>query len=393
MSREPFFKDLGLTSVSHFKIRGSWGQNGSIAGLSNYMYAATIENNAMYSFDPNESSYSNGSKPSSTGNYNLKWETSEQLDFGFDLRMFSDRLSVGFDWYRKETKDLIMPSVRTSAVVGNTISPINAGNVLNTGIELDLSWKDRIGDFTYGISGNLSTLKNKVTYIYPTLTRVAGNSGGSGIGCYFEKDQPIWYMRGYDYQGVDPSNGYPIFRDVDGDGSITDNDKVNIGSAIPDLTYGITLTLGYKGFDLTVFANGTAGNDIAYVVPRSTRMQANTLKYFFDRRWTTAGQNAEYIGAQLHDYDKYVQSSALVFDGSFFKIKQIQLGYNIPAKLLKKTGFLSSVRVYASLDDFFLFTDYPGFDPEVSMSGRGLGLDYGSYPVTKKMTFGINVAF
>lgn len=393
VSREPFFQNLNLTSISHFKIRGSWGQNGSIAGLSNYMYASNIEGNAMYSFDPADQAYVNGSKPSSTGNYNLKWETSEQLDFGFDLRMFSDRLSVGFDWYKKETKDLIMPSVTTSAVVGNTISPLNAGNVTNSGIELDLSWKDRIGNVTYGISGNLSTLSNKVTYIYPTLTRVAGSSGGSGIGCYFEKDQPIWYMRGYDYQGVDPSNGYPIFRDVDGDGSITDNDKVNIGSAIPDLTYGITLTLGYKGFDLTVFANGTAGNDIAYVVPRSTRMQANTLKYFYDRRWTKAGQNAEYIGAQLHDYDKYVQSSALVFNGSFFKIKQVQLGYNIPAKLLKKTGFLSSVRVYASLDDFFLFTDYPGFDPEVSMSGKGLGLDYGSYPVTKKMTFGINVAF
>ena len=392
VSRENFFKNMNLSSISNLKLRASWGRNGSISGLSNYMYASTITSDVMYPFT--ESTYQVGSRPSSTGNYNLQWETSEQLDFGFDLRMLNDRLAFSMDWYKKETKDLIMTSVNSSAVVGNTISPLNAGNVVNKGFEFDLSWKDRIGDdFSYGISANLSTLKNEVTYVYPTLSRVAGTSGGSGVTCYFEKGYPIWYMRGYEYLGVDPSDGSPIFNDISGDGLITDADKTMIGSAIPDITFGLTLNLAYKGFDLVVFANGTSGNDICYAVPRSTRIQANTLKYFYDRRWTTPGQNAEYIAASLPDYANYVQSSALIFDGSYIKIKQIQLGYTVPEKLLDRAKIFKKARVYVSLDDFFVFTEYPGFDPEVSMSGSGLGLDYGQYPTTRRATFGINLSF
>lgn len=391
ISREDFFRNLGAEAISFLKFRASWGQNGSIAGLSNYMYASNIVSNLMYPFA--EGSYQIGSAPSATGNNNLKWETSEQLDFGLDLRMFEDRLAFTMDWYKKETKDLIMSNVTSSLVVGNTISPLNAGNVLNTGFEFDLSWKDKIGDFSYGVSANLSTLHNEVTYIYPTLSRVAGTSGGSGVGCYFEKGYPIWYMRGYNYLGVNPDDGSPVFEDITGDGVISDDDKTMIGSAIPDITYGVTINLAWKGLDFIMFMNGTSGNDICYAIPRSTRMQANTLKYFYDRRWTTPGQNAEYIAASLPDYANYVQSSALVFDGSYLKIKQIQLGYTFPKSLLEKTRFLTNLRVYISLDDFFTFTDYPGFDPEVSMSGSGLGLDYGQYPVTKRMTFGVNVSF
>lgn len=392
ISHENFFKNLNLNWISNLKLRGSWGQNGSLSGLSNYMYAANITSDVMYPFT--ESTYQVGSRPSSTGNYNLQWETSEQLDFGFDLRMLKDRLSFNMDWFRKETKDLIMTTVNSSAVVGNTISPINAGNVLNTGFEFDLSWKDKIGkDFSYGISGNLSTLKNEVTYIYPTLSRVAGNSGGSGVTCYFEKGYPIWYMRGYEYTGVNPANGAPIFKDRTDDGLITDADKTNIGSAIPDITFGLTLNLAYKGIDMVVFANGTSGNEICYAVPRSTRIQANTLKYFYERRWTTPGQNAQYIASSLPDYANFVQSSALVFNGSYIKIKQIQFGYTVPKKYLLKSKVIEKARVYVSLDDYFVFTKYPGFDPEVSMSGNGLGLDYGQYPTTRRATFGINISF
>ena len=391
ISREGWFRD-NVKPVSHLKIRASWGQNGSVAGLGDYMYASVITSNIKYPIAATGGSYAVGSVPSSTGNYNLKWETSEQLNVGLDLRMFKDRFSFTMDWYKKTTKDLIMSGVKSSLVVGNTISPLNAGNVENSGFEFDLSWKDTIGDFTYGISGNLATLKNKVTYIYPTLSRVAGSGGGSGVTCYFEKDYPIWYMRGYQYEGVNPEDGAPIFADLNDDGNINDDDKTMIGSGIPTLTYGITLNLAWKGIDLVVFANGAAGNEICYAVPRSTRMQANTLKYFYDNRWTESNKNAQYIGASLKNYDKYVQSSALVFDGSYFKIKQIQLGYTLPKNLLKKI-FINSLRVYVSLDDFFNFTEYPGFDPEVSMSGRGLGLDYGQYPVTKRATIGLNISF
>ncbi len=392
IAKEKFFRDLPNNPVTELKLRASWGQNGSIAGLSEYMYAATIDSSLKYPLDASSSSYSVGSLPSSTGNNNLKWETSEQFDVGLDLRMWRDRFSFGFDWYRKETKDLIMTSVTSSASVGNTISPLNAGNVVNKGFEFDLGWHDYIGDFSYSISANLSTLDNEVTSIYSTLTRIEGASGGSGVTTYFEKGHPIWYMRGYNYLGVDPDTGYPIFEDVNGDGSISDDDLTDIGSAIPDVTYGITISLAWKGIDFLFFGSGTAGNEICYGVPRSTRMQANTLKEFYDGRWTTVGQSAKYIGAELHDYAKYCQSSAMVFDGSYFKIKQIQLGYTLPSKITKK-AYISNLRVYVSLDDFFEFTDYPGFDPEVSLSGSGLGIDYGQYPTTKKVVFGLNLTF
>jgi len=391
ISRENFFQNMDQSVISHLKFRASWGQNGSIAGLGNYMYASTITTDAMYPFT--ESTYQVASRPSSTGNYNLQWETSEQLDLGLDLRMLEDRMSLSVDWYKKETKDLIMPTVNSSAVVGNTISPLNAGNVVNKGFEFDLGWKDQIGDFSYSINANLSTLKNEVTYIYPTLSRVAGSGGGSGVTAYFEKGYPIWYMRGYEYLGVDPSDGSPIFNDISGDGTINDADKTMIGSAIPDITYGLTLNMAYKGFDLVVFVNGASGNEICWGVPRSTRIQASELKYFYDRRWTTPGQEAEYPAASRPDYANYVQSSALVFDGSYIKIKQLQLGYTVPKQLLDRTNVLSHVRLYVSLDDFFEFTKYPGFDPEVSVSGNGLGIDYGQYPTTRRATFGLNVSF
>ena len=121
-------------------------------------------------------------------------------------------------------------------------------------------------------------------------------------------------------------------------------------------------------------------------------MKANTLKEFYDGRWTTAGDNAKYARSNTSNYDKYLKSSKFVFDGSYFKIKQIQLGYNLPKNLLKQIG-LSNLRLYCSLDDFFTFTKYPGFDPEFTSTGSAMGLDMGSYPSSKKVVFGLNVAF
>ena len=408
VSRENWFRNLGLNAISNFKLRGSWGQNGSIAGLGNYMYASTIASNIKLGMD--KTGYATGSVPNAIGNYDLKWETSEQTDLGFDLRMFRDRLTIGYDYYVKKTKDLIMSNVTSSLAVGGTLSPLNAGNVKNSGHEIEISWRDKIGDFSYGISGNVATLDNEVTYVYETLNRVAGGAGGSGITTYFEKGYPIWYMRGYRYAGVAANDilddtgkvaiteGSPLYYNKDGKkvggNEVNDEDKTMIGSGIPDVNYGITLNLGWKNLSLTVFGSGAAGNEVAYAVPRSTRTQANTLQYIFDNRWTESNRNAKFPSSRLMDwgYAKFLESDAYVFDGSYFKIKQIQLGYNFPKKLIDKIH-LSSLRVYVSLDDWFIFTDYPGFDPEVSMSSNALGIDYGQYPSIKKTVFGLNVAF
>lgn len=390
ISNEKFMENI--KSISHLKLRASWGQNGSIAGLADYMYDATILSDINYPMT-NDVSYSTGSLPSATGNYDLKWETSEQIDLGVDLRMLNDRLSFGVDYYEKKTKDLIVTGITPSLIVGNTTSPMNAGNVKNSGFEFEASWRDNIKDFSYSIKANIATLKNKVTYLHETLERIeSATSAGIGVMNYFEEGHPIWYMRGYKCTGIDSQTGDPVFEDLTGDGIIGDADQTEIGSAIPDFTYGITITAAWKGFDLTVFGSGSHGNDVFAGYNRTSRMKANTLKEFYDGRWTAAGDNAKYARSNPANYDKYLKSSKFVFDGSFFKIKQIQLGYSLPKNLLKKVNF-SNLRLYCSLDDFFTFTKYPGFDPEFTSTGSAMGVDMGSYPSSKKVVFGLNVAF
>lgn len=380
--------------LTHMKLRGSWGQNGSIAGLSNWAYDSVIASTIKYPFT-NAASYSVGSMPSATGNFDLKWETSEQIDLGLDLRFLRDRLSLTADYFIKKTKDLIIPSAsfKPSLIVGNTASPINAGNVENKGLELELSWRDNIGDFHYSISGNIATLNNKVTYLTPMAgDRMSG--GGAGIGTinYFEEGMPIWYMRGYKYAGAG-SDGNPTFYNAAGEvvpaSQIGTNDMQMIGSAIPDFTYGITLTAGYKGFDLTVFGSGSKGNDVFIGYDRTSRTMANRLETFYDNRVSAGGDAILPSNAY---WSQYLQSTAMVYDGSYFKIKQIQLGYTVPKTLLKSLK-LSNVRAYVSLDDFFTFTNYPGFDPEFTATGNAMGIDLGSYPSSKKIVGGINVTF
>lgn len=390
ISNEKFMRNV--KPISHLKLRASWGQNGSIAGLSDYMYDATIQSNIIYPMTK-DVVYNTGSLPSATGNYDLKWETSEQLDFGIDLRMFNDRLGVTADYYEKKTKDLIVTGITPSLIVGNITSPMNAGNVKNSGFEFELSWRDNIKDFNYSVKANIATLKNKVTYLDRTLERI-GSATSAGIGTinYFEEDHPIWYMRGYQCTGIDPETGNPTFADLNGDGMIGDADQTEIGSAIPDFTYGITLNASWKGLDLTVFGSGSYGNDVFVAYNRTSRMKANTVKEFYDERWIKPGDNAKYARSNPSDYDKYLKSSKFVFDGSYFKIKQIQLGYSLPSSLLKKMC-LNSLRLYCSLDDFFTFTKYPGFDPEFTSTGDAMGLDMGSYPSSKKVVFGLNLVF
>ena len=390
LSNEKFMENL--KSISHLKLRASWGQNGSIAGLADYMYDATILSGINYPMS-GDVSYETGSLPSATGNYDLKWETSEQIDLGIDLRMLNDRLSFGFDYYEKKTKDLIVTGITPSLIVGNTTSPMNAGNVKNSGFEFELSWRDHIKDFSYSVKANIATLKNKVTYLHETLERIASTtSAGIGTMNYFEEGHPIWYMRGYECTGIDPQTGDPMFKDKNDDDIIGDADQTEIGSAIPDFTYGITLTAAWKGLDLTIFGSGSHGNDVFAGYNRTSRMKANTLKEFYDGRWIAVGDNAKYARSNPSNYDKYLKSSKFVFDGSYFKIKQIQLGYNLPKNLLKQVG-LSNLRLYCSLDDFFTFTKYPGFDPEFTSTGNAMGLDMGSYPSSKKVVLGLNVVF
>ena len=373
--------------LSHLKFRASWGQNGSLSSLGGYRYATVIASSGNYPTG-NGNEYIQGYAPSATGNNELKWETAEQTNVGIDARLFSNRLSFSADWFMKNTKDLIVTGITPSTVVGNTASPVNAGNIQNTGLEFELGWQDHIGDFSYGIRGNLSTLKNKVTSIHETLSSINGQSFHTyGTITRFEVGKPAWYFYGYEFDKIDPETGNPTFKDINEDGSITDADKTMIGKPISDLTYGITLTAAWKGFDVIVFGTGSYGADIYSCLNRND-YTLNKLTYFTENRWKADNKTGTMPKSGATEMDKYFISSASVFDGSFFKIKQIQLGYTFPQKWMK-TIKVENLRIYASLDDFFTFSDYPGFDPEVT----NMGVDKGSYPTSKKVVAGVSITF
>ena len=392
ISEEKFFQPL-RKAFDSLKFRASWGQNGSLSALSGYSYSTDIALGGLYAFTPGIQ-YTQAAAPSTMGNEDLKWETSEQLNFGFDGILLGGRMTFGVDYYIKKTKDLLVWNTTPSLIIGGATSPINAGNVENKGFEFELGWRDRIGDFSYGIRANLSTLSNKVTYIDPSITRLAGSTFHTYTITYFEQGYPVYYFRGFEFDKINPETGDPMFKDITGDGVVNNDDLTDIGNAIPDITYGVTLTAAYKGLDLTVFGTGSHGNKIFNCINRPDYATSNKMKkVMYDDRWTPSNTNGTKPRAGANDLDKYVDSSAMIYDGSYFKIKQIQLGYTLPKSLLGKVG-VSHVRVYGSLDDFFTFSGYPGFDPEAATNATtGMGVDKGAYPTSKKVVLGFNIEF
>lgn len=403
VSNEKFFADnLSQGAFSLLRLRASWGQNGNINVLNDYRYSTTIAyNSSWYQYGVEDSAPSYGSKPSGLANPDLTWETSEQIDLGLDMRFLNNRLSFTADYFNKKTKDLLV-NINPVPEIGVAETTVNAGSVLNRGLEFETTWRENIGnDFSYSVSANFSTLHNEVTYLDPSIPRLQGATGGvdgtnNPIRTAFEVGQPIWYFRGYQYDGVNPETGEAIIRDVNGDEVISDGDMTYIGKAIPDYTYGVNINLAYKGLDMNLFGAGVGGNDIFTVLYRADTPMRNSLRYYYDNAWTPDNKNASMPDpkAVVNDWH-FWGSSASMFSGAYFKIKQIQLGYTLPEKITGKM-LINRLRFYVSLDDFFTFTKYPGVDPEtatVSTAPERAGFDNGTYPQSKKITFGLNLTF
>jgi len=397
-SNEEFFANIVNTkALSFLKFRASWGQNGNIDVLNGYRYSTTINyNGSWYQYGATDGAPTYGSAPSGLANPDLKWETSEQLDLGVEMRFLNDRLSVNFDYYNKKTKDLLV-SISPAAEVGIGSTTINGGNVLNSGLEFEATWKDRIGkDFTYSVSANLATLHNEVTYLDPSISRLTGTTGGNNpIYTAFEVGQPIWYFRGYKFLGVDQATGKATYETKNADGVPTTADMTYIGKAIPDFTYGLTINLAYKGFDMNILGTGVSGNDIFNTFYRADTPMTNSLKYYYDNAWTPTNTGASMPDPKAVANDwKFWGSSASIFNGAYFKIKQVQLGYTVPTALTQR-ALISKLRLYVSLDNFFTFTKYPGADPETATTSTAssAGFDMGTYPTSKKVTFGLNLTF
>ena len=415
ISNESFFKNaVSENAVSFLKFRGSWGRNGNVAPLSGYQYSATVGIGGFYNFVPGV--LNTGAAPGKMANPDLKWETSEQLDFGLDARFLRGRLSLGVDWYKKTTRDLLVQMTGLPEIGGQQ-QWVNTGEVLNQGFDIELGWRDNIGDFKYSINANVSTIKNEVQNVSSAYPRIDGQ-GISGFNSIlkpaFEKGHPIWYYRGYEYAGVyteDHYSGDAFDKEhlgkalyYDKDGKLTTSpdaakDMKDIGSAIPKLTYGITLNFEYKGIDLSIFGTGAADFKIYNMMCSADSREINGLNVWWKNSTRVENGSITRLGEYPDMYKAstswdFYSSSAALFDGSYFKFKQIQLGYTLPNSLTKKFA-VSDLRFSVSLDDFFVITDYPGADPETSSlnAGQARGFDNGNYPMSKKVVFGVNLSF
>ena len=257
----------------------------------------------------------------------------------------------------------------------------------------------------------MSTNKNEVTYLNPLLTRLPGAGIGTGwTATYMEEGLPIWYYRGYQTNGIfqnqaeidkyiadnalvgyAPVPGDPIVVNNKKDNAINESDMVEIGSPHPKLTFGANLSCDYKNFDLNIFLQGSQGNDIIMGWNRTDRGTSNRPEFFYTDRWTGAGSTNSWFRADLTNPYVY-NSDLMVFNGSYLRIKQIQLGYTMPKEMAQKLH-LAGARIYFSLDDYFTFTKYPGMDPEAgSTENNSQGIDRGMYPTPRKFMTGVSIS-
>jgi len=402
ISNEDFFTRGIITQA---KVRGSWGQNGSLNSLDDnnlFKYNSVITGTAggqPITYTLSDGTVVNAYEPNVLSNKSLKWETSEQLDLGIDLRAFDDKLTFTADYFVKTTKDLIIQGI-PSYSSGNTAPQTNGGAIQNKGFEFDLGLRDRAGDFHYSINANISPITNNVTKLEPVFgSRIGGASVGTGWPnlTMFEPGYSVWHFFGYKTHGIDPATGNPIFVNAAGKdvkaADITDKDKQDLGSAIPDFTYGGSIQLEYKNFDFGLTLNGSVGNKVALGWIRTDKLASNRPTYFYEGRWTKVGDIATKPGANPDA--KTYQSDQYIFDGSFLRIQTIQLGYSIPQSILKQAS-IKSLRLYVSLDNFFTFTSYPGMDPQPTIANNAAnnsGVDRGTYPKAKDIMLGASINF
>ncbi|WP_051949857.1 TonB-dependent receptor, partial [Prevotella sp. FD3004] len=354
ISNEKFFKDIVSTdAVSFLKLRASWGTNGNISVLRNYPYTAAIaKGSSWYQYNVDQIGSVYGSHPDKLANPSLTWETLKQVDLGLDARFLGNRLSFTAAYYDKRTKDLLF-SVSVPSELGFTSVVTNGGTVLNRGLELELGWRDRINDFAYSISGNLTTIKNKVLSLAEGATptyKTDASSTNYKIRTAFEEGHSIWYLNGFVYEGLD-ADGNPKYKDLNGDGEIGTDDMTDIGRTTPSFTYGINITAAWKGFDLMINGYGQGGNKILPVLHRTG--YKNGLKYYLDEARTpeNPGGSIPHPEKIYSPDEPFWSSTGNLFSGNFFRIKQLQLGYTIPANITKKAA-ISNLRLYVSLDDF-----------------------------------------
>ena len=406
--REPFFNFPAWLSIG--KLRYSWGKNGNDnIGDFTYTTLTSMGNNVLFG---RIATKQNGSKANRIANPDLKWEESEQHDLGIDLGFMKDALTLSVDYFIKKTNGMIL-AMPIPSYVGETKPLGNVGDMENKGVEIELGWKGHISDFHYSLKGNVSYVKNTLKNLGNTegFLNFDGIQGIAGGGTRAENGQPFPFFYGYKtdgvFQNMDEVRAYTNadgqliqpkavpgdvrFVDVNGDGQITTDDRTNIGNGTPDWTFGFNANADWKGFDFNIFLQGVHGSDVFDATYRSDVFSGNYPKWMLNR-WTGEGTSDKYPRLSLQDETNWQVSDLYVCDGSYLRIKNMSLGYTLPAKLTRR-AFIERFRIYGMVENLVTWTKYWGFDPEIASGGTSLGIDRGVYPQARTWTVGFNIAF
>jgi TonB-linked SusC/RagA family outer membrane protein len=398
MSHRPEWLDF-------MKLRFSWGQNGNESiGAFGYTSMMSMGYNAVVN-----GAVVTGAKPSGYVNSNLKWETSEQTDLGLEIRLLKSALTFSFDLFNKKTKDMLM-DVSLPEYTGYYSMKDNVGTVRNRGLEIEASYRFMIDQFKFDINGNASYVTNKVTNLGSGRTELDWLGGGlGGAVTWMESGQPYGFFYGYKTDGIFQNqseidsytkdgnkiqpNAVPgdvRYKDLDGDGTISDGDRTVIGDQNPNWTYGFSINMSWKDFDLSAFFQGVAGNQIYKFYRRANITSAN-WEHNWMNRWHGEGTSNKL--PRLDEGDPHHNttwvSDLFVENGDYLRLKVLQLGYQLPQELTKKI-WINKLRFYIQAENLFTLTGYTGYDPEV---GTRHGFDGGTYPQARTFTFGANIVF
>lgn len=433
IDREPFMQNI--KAISELKIRAGYGETGldavnafynvTTGGVYYPWQVAVRANGATYPFG-NENTTGNASYYNTLSNPNLEWEKTKQTNIGLDLGLLDNTITLSAEYFRRKTDNLIL-NVPTPGSFGfNGVgSYLNAASMENKGFELQAGYYKTKGSFNWNATGNITFIRNKVLKMNtPNATIDQGGDADFGGGAAITRTavgQPIQSYYGYIVEGIFQSEeevqrspvqvpgnlpskrtaaGDLKFKDLNGDGKITDADRTYLGSYIPDFSYALNLGANYKNFDLSLFFQGVQGNKIfnaARVITEGMARLFNSGTAVLDA-WTPTNTDTDVPRAISADPNQNVRpSTRWIEDGSYLRLKNVILGYNIPGSRLKSftRGAISSFRVYVSSQNLLTFTGYNGWDPEIGSKNTTLtnGIDYGQYPAARSFQFGIQVGF
>ena len=399
LSNESFMDDVNF--VTNLKLRAGYGETGNLpSGLNDYANILTV-----FDYASGDNVVSPGVIPSSQrGNPDLQWETSEQINIGLDFSILNDRVFVSADYYNKKTQNMIFPlALPVSSGFATQIVNLD-GFIENKGFELNLNaYLVDEADFSWNSLFNISFNDNVVkdipgnaTIFTTFLQNLGGNLNITKNGL------PIGSFWGYNSEGVDPQTGDLIFTDNNGDGAITPEDKQVIGNPMPDFTYGFVNEFSYKNWDLNIVVDGVYGNEIY----NTGKQNLQAMRFFENQsadivnRWRNPGDITEIPRATLVDENGNADiNSRWVEDGSFLRIRDISLSYNFDKNVLDALS-ISGLRLYGNIKNWFTFTDYTGYSPEVNRALAGVdktattqGVDYGTFPQSKTFSVGLNIEF